>query len=213
MPVQFMNKTIWFVHVDVNTSLQLLEIVCWCRGFASGGWFDLPCSSLWLVLDLLHGLLLNREQFFARAAPGWGFWLCVLPVLSVLAIWWLTRLPVDEWARVWLKKGYICLSLALSGRQQWWFHLVTPHSAGVLFSMHTCTVSCLCVCVCLMLCTWMWEDQLGRAEPYPLLSIILLTCQVAMPLGIILVLLCCVQGIKSIIKWRWRSSDSSILWN
>jgi hypothetical protein len=147
MPVQFMNKTIWFVHVDVYTSLQLLEIVCWCRGFASGGWFDLPCSSLWLVLDLLHGLLLNRKQFFAWAVPGWGFWLCVLPVLSVLALWWLTKLPVDEWARVWLKKGYICLSLALSGRQQWWFHLVTPHSAGVLFSMHTCTVSCLCVCV------------------------------------------------------------------
>jgi hypothetical protein len=25
MPVQFMNKTIWFVHDDVYTSLQLLE--------------------------------------------------------------------------------------------------------------------------------------------------------------------------------------------
>jgi hypothetical protein len=37
MPVQFMNKTIWFVHDDVYTSLQLLEIWCWCRGFASGG--------------------------------------------------------------------------------------------------------------------------------------------------------------------------------
>jgi hypothetical protein len=52
MPVQFMNKTIWFVHVNVYTSLQLLEIVCWCRGFAS-------VLISWLALLLLASLLLG----------------------------------------------------------------------------------------------------------------------------------------------------------
>jgi hypothetical protein len=142
----------------VYTSLQLLENECWCRGFASGGWFDLPCSSLWLVLDLLHGLLLNRKQFFARAVPGWGFWLCVLPVLSVLAIWWLTKMPVDEWASSGGGKRFYMNLLLLPGRQLGLATLGDSSLACVLYSMHTCSVSCLCVCVC----TWYFELGLER---------------------------------------------------
>jgi hypothetical protein len=72
----YMNKTIWFVHDAWYTSLQLLEIVCWCRGFASGGLLDLPCSSLWLVI-------LGLVQWWVWT--GWTA-LAVLLVLAVLGV-------------------------------------------------------------------------------------------------------------------------------
>jgi hypothetical protein len=50
MPVQFMNKTIWFVHHDVYTSLQLLDFFDVEDFFYVVG-LCLPCSSSLAVQD------------------------------------------------------------------------------------------------------------------------------------------------------------------
>jgi hypothetical protein len=101
MPVQYMNRTIWSVHDHMYTSLQLLEIVCWCRGFASG-WIDV-LALLLLVLVILVWFCGEFGQIEQQ---------CCSSCSSAFAFWWLTRWRclVDDWARFTVGEGFIWLA-------------------------------------------------------------------------------------------------------
>jgi hypothetical protein len=129
-------------------------MVCWCRGFAS-------VLLSWLALLLLVACAWSTPWFTSQQETvlclscSWmKFWLCVLPVLSVLVCWWLTKMPADEWARVWLKKViYDALLLSLVDSlawSLWWLSL----TVCAVEHAH-CLVSSVAVCVCT------WYSELG----------------------------------------------------
>ena len=130
-------------------------------------------------------------------------------VLVFLCSWWLTQwsLPMNELG-FGSKRLYMMPSCSL------WSTALACHFGDSVCVCAACTQPCeQAVCVCRqMLCTWTWNLSVAwissAAWSYPLHFLYLLTCQVALPLGLILVLLCFVQGIKNITQWRWRSSDS-----
>jgi hypothetical protein len=77
MPVQSMNKTLWFVQDDVYTSLQLLEWVVGVEDCFWWFWFACPSPPCKLVN-------LGLVQWWSWT--GWTA-LAVLPVLGVLTLW------------------------------------------------------------------------------------------------------------------------------
>ena len=123
---------------------------CWCRGFLLLILVCLPCSSL-------H----SSGAWFDSGDYGIGG-----TALDVhLFLLFLVCLPLwscCRWtARVWLKKGYICFSLALSGRQLslapfWWL----PRLVCAVVHAQS-LVCCLGVCVCKCCALGLEKDQLG----------------------------------------------------
>jgi hypothetical protein len=133
----------------------------------------------------------------------WIDWLVgklgVLPVLSVLGVLTLGS-PVDRMARVWLWKVYICPPPCLSGRQQGLVILVTLPGCVCAGGHAHCLVSCLCG-------SWLGLGPFGGSARLILiissqLLIFLLTCQVAMPLGIILCLFHVCAGNNEMIRMK-----------
>jgi hypothetical protein len=135
----------------------------------------------------------------------------------VLAIWWLTKLLVDGLLVLAVEKVLYAPCFALLVDNKAWPPSVTHWPVCVWCA--ACTVPCElldCVCVPVLgiwLGPWLWDDQLGRADPYLLKFYFLLTCQVAMPLGIILgfvVFVCREQSddpmIMKIIKYKTKWS-------
>jgi hypothetical protein len=207
----FMSKPGFCSGWSVYTSLQLLEIVCWCRGFSS-----LLIS--WLALLLLVACAWSTPWFVSQQETvpclscSWmKFWLCVLPVLSVLVFWWLTNLPADEWARVCFWKAYMWCSLALPGRQLLLVTLVT-HCVCVQHA-HS-PVSRLCVCVGRCCApepgTWLWHGSARPLWSYLLISHFYLISNLpsgkATWLNSVFALIC--AGNQQLIqKWIWSSSN------
>jgi hypothetical protein len=133
------------------------------------------------VVDLLALLLLVILWGLIQCCGELADWTAVAVhvflsscVLTSEACRWL-------WLRVCFWKAYIWCSLALPGRQLGLAHYVTHcWCVCVLCYMHTQWLGVehahrlceLLVCVYIpdtwyLACAWLWDDQLGRADPYP----------------------------------------------
>ena len=62
MHVQFMNKTLWFVHDDMYTSLQLLDYGVVVEDFF---WLDYELALL-LLVSLMLGLFLVTVEYIEQ---------------------------------------------------------------------------------------------------------------------------------------------------
>jgi hypothetical protein len=96
--------------------------------------------------------------------------------------------------RVWMEKGFISSSLCSPGRQLslapfWWLPWLVCAVVHA-HSLVSCLVVCVCKCCALGLDSICGMDLLGRNLSISISFHCLLTCQVAMPLGITLVFIC-----------------------
>jgi hypothetical protein len=153
------------------------------------GWvLGLPCSSLpaWSLGYVLWWWNCVEQQ-----------WLFKLFLCS----WFPDELtqcnPVDGLTRVYCGGFIWSPAPSLVDSKPW---QPVGDSPAVCVWCAACTLLCeqpSCVCVQIhgtWLVSWLWDDQLGRADPYLLNFIILLTCQVVLPLGITSLLLCLCTG-------------------
>ena len=165
------------------------------------------------LLALLLLMSLWSLVYFLVIGNRWNSSSCS-SVLGVLGCSWWTYHCCCRWMNKWLGfehcKGYIWCCSALPGRQQ---GLVLFGDSPRLVCCEACTLASE-LPVCLLLGTWS-SEWISSADHGHILSFsfFLLTCQVALPLGLILVWsLCVCAGIMWWSRWRSRSSWARITW-
>jgi hypothetical protein len=195
------------------TSLQLLEM-CWCRGFLLVWLICLSCSS-WQAWDAWFASVAYWNRLNSCGCSSYS---CCACCSWVFLPWWCLSM---NWLGFVVNNIYTGPLHASLGRQHKSSHF--GDSSLAMCVWHACSTPWLAVehalklgellvCVCMRLGLW---DGSARLIFDHILSITfyLLTCQVAMPLGIMLWLFCVCAGIKKMIKRNSRSYWNRSSWS